>query len=104
MSVGTKLCKDTNGKDVEQTLYQSMIGGLPYFTASHPDIAFSVGICVRFQACPKESHLTAVKRIIKYVYVGLSAMAYGIPSILMLTFLHFLMSIVPKMWKIEKSL
>ncbi|KAF7148812.1 hypothetical protein RHSIM_Rhsim03G0246900 [Rhododendron simsii] len=39
---------------------------LLYLTASRPDIAFSVGVCARYQASPKESHLSAVKRIIKY--------------------------------------
>ena len=34
---------------------------------SRPDIAFSVGVCARYQAAPKESHLTTVKRIIRYV-------------------------------------
>lgn len=38
-----------------------------YLTASKLDIAYSVGACVRYQAGPKESHLIAVKRIIKYV-------------------------------------
>ena len=52
-----------------------MIGSLLYLTASRPDIAFSVGICARFQACPKKSHLFSVKRIIKYVNVTLG---YGI--------------------------
>ena len=28
---------------------------------------FSVCLCARFQSCPKESHLIAVKRIICYV-------------------------------------
>ena len=44
-----------------------MIGCLLYLTASRPDIAFSVGVCSRFQSNPKVSHLNAVKRIIKYV-------------------------------------
>lgn len=44
-----------------------MIGSLLYFTASRPDIAFSVGVCARFQADPKESHLSVVWRIIRYV-------------------------------------
>ncbi|CAM8931627.1 unnamed protein product [Rhodiola kirilowii] len=34
---------------------------------SRPDIAYAVGVCVRYQADPKESHLLQVKRIIKYV-------------------------------------
>ena len=44
-----------------------MIGCLLYLTASRPDIAFSVGVCSRFQSNPKVSYLNAVKRIIKYV-------------------------------------
>ena len=44
-----------------------MIGSLLYLTASRPDIMFSVCLYVRFQSCPKESHLIAVKRIIRYL-------------------------------------
>jgi len=44
-----------------------LVGSLLYLTASRPDIAFSVGICARYQANPKEVHLKAVKRIIRYV-------------------------------------
>ena len=67
MSTSTKLSKDPSGKDVNQTMFRSMIGSLLYLTASRPNIAFSVGGCAHYQSCPKESHLTAVKRIIKYV-------------------------------------
>ncbi|XP_057426163.1 uncharacterized mitochondrial protein AtMg00810-like [Lotus japonicus] len=62
-----KLTKDENGVDVDQSLYRSMIGSLLYLIASRPDIAFSVGVCARYQAAPKESHLLQVKRIIKYI-------------------------------------
>ncbi|CAM8982110.1 unnamed protein product [Rhodiola kirilowii] len=44
-----------------------MIGGLLYLTATRPDICQAVGVCARYQADPKESHLLQVKRIIKYV-------------------------------------
>ena len=44
-----------------------MIGSLLYLTASRPNICFSVGLCARFQANPKEYHLKAFKRIIRYV-------------------------------------
>ena len=44
-----------------------MIGYLLYLIASRPDIAFSVGVCSKFQSNPKISHLNVVKRIIKYV-------------------------------------
>ena len=58
---------DEGGKLVDQTLYRSMIGSLLYLTASRPDIMFSVCMCARFQANPKESHLSAVKRILRYL-------------------------------------
>ena len=44
-----------------------MIGSLLYLIASRPDISYSVGVCARYQINPKESHMTALKRIIKYV-------------------------------------
>ena len=44
-----------------------MIGSLLYLTANRPDIVFAVGLCARFQTCAKESHLTAVKRIFRYL-------------------------------------
>ena len=58
---------DEGGKTVDQTLYRSMIGSLLYLTASRPDIMFSVCMCARFQASPKETHLIAVKRILRYL-------------------------------------
>lgn len=65
MSTTLKLSKDPSG--IDASLYKSTIGSLLYLTASRPDIAFSVEACAKFQANPKESHLAAVKRIIKYV-------------------------------------
>lgn len=67
MSVNLKLSKDDSGSSVDPSLYRSMIGSLLYLTASRPDISFSVGICARYQSNPKESHLAAVKRIIRFV-------------------------------------
>ncbi|XP_057444286.1 uncharacterized protein LOC130736472 [Lotus japonicus] len=62
-----KLTKDEKGTDVDPSLYRSMIGSLLYLTASRPDITFAVGVCARYQAEPKTSHLIQVKRIIKYI-------------------------------------
>ncbi|WVZ77023.1 LOW QUALITY PROTEIN: hypothetical protein U9M48_024926 [Paspalum notatum var. saurae] len=67
MSTREHLDADMDGKSVDQSTYRSMIGSLPYLTASWPDIMFSVCLCARFQAAPKESHLTAVKRILRYL-------------------------------------
>jgi hypothetical protein len=46
---------------------RSMIGSLLYLTASRPDIMFSGYMCARFQANPKKAHLSAVKRILRYL-------------------------------------
>ncbi|GJY20861.1 hypothetical protein Tco_0393427 [Tanacetum coccineum] len=46
---------------------KSMIGSLMYVTASRPDIMFAVCACSRFQVTPKTSHLSAVKRIFRYL-------------------------------------
>ena len=44
-----------------------MIGSLLYLTSSRPNIQFSVCLCARFQASPRESHLTAVKIFFRYL-------------------------------------
>ena len=67
MSFLAKLSSDLAGVKVNPTLYRSIIGSLLYLTASRLDISFSVGVCAHFQAASKESHMTAVKRIIRYV-------------------------------------
>ena len=67
ISTTCKLSKHAEDTKVDPSLYRSMIGSLMYLTASRPDICYSVGVCARYQACPTESHLMAVKRILRYV-------------------------------------
>ena len=61
------LGKDEVSMKVDQKLHRGMIGSLHYLTASRPDILFSVCLCARFQSDPRESHLTVVKRILRYL-------------------------------------
>ena len=56
-----------DGKAMDAKVYRSMIGSLLYLCASRPDIMLSVCMCARFQANPKECHLVAVKRILRYL-------------------------------------
>ncbi|XP_070050847.1 secreted RxLR effector protein 161-like [Nicotiana tomentosiformis] len=67
IATATKLDIDKPGSSVDQKMYRGIIGSLLYLIVSRPDIVFSVGLCARFQANPKESHLTAVKRILRYL-------------------------------------
>ncbi|XP_070047283.1 secreted RxLR effector protein 161-like [Nicotiana tomentosiformis] len=75
MSPSTSIEKDEKGNPVDETKYHGMIGSLLYLTASRPDIMFSMCKCARFQSAPKESHLTAVKRIIHYL---IGTISYGL--------------------------
>ncbi|GJR40153.1 hypothetical protein Tco_1215837 [Tanacetum coccineum] len=58
---------DLSGTPVDQTKYCSMVGALMYLTASRPDIVHATCYCARYQAKPTEKHLTAVKRIFRYL-------------------------------------
>jgi hypothetical protein len=62
MATNDHLDLDVGGKSVDLKLYRSMIDSLLYLTASRPDIMFSVCMCARFQASPKECHIMVVKR------------------------------------------
>nr|XP_016441967.1 PREDICTED: uncharacterized mitochondrial protein AtMg00810-like [Nicotiana tabacum] len=80
-AIGTPVCpsttldEDKDGKSVDETMYRGMIGSLLYLTAGRPDIMFSVCKCARYQSSSKESHLTAIKRIIRYL---IGTVEYGL--------------------------
>lgn len=67
MTTNCKLSKNDESASVDETLYRSMIGKLQYVVHSRLDIAHAVGIVARFSADPKETHMTAIKRIFKYL-------------------------------------
>nr|GEX64015.1 hypothetical protein [Tanacetum cinerariifolium] len=71
-SIGTPMATkhldaDLSGTFVDQTKYRSMVRALMYLTASRPDIMHATCYCARYQAKPIEKHLTAVKRIFRYL-------------------------------------
>jgi hypothetical protein len=67
MATNVHLDLDEEGKSVDLKFYRSMIGTLFYLIVSRPDIMFSVYMCARFQASPKECHMMAVKQILQYL-------------------------------------
>jgi hypothetical protein len=67
MGTNRNLDSDVSGNMMNQTMYRSMIESLLYVTVSRPDVMFSVCMCARFQASPRENHLKATKRILRYL-------------------------------------
>jgi len=79
MLINCYLGADEDEPEVDQTKYRGLIDSLLYLTTSRPDIMFVVCLSARFQSCPKESHLKAAKRILKYLK-GTISMGLWYPS------------------------
>ena len=75
MVTGCKLSKDDESLEVDHTMYKSMIGILLYVTTTRPYVMHVVGLVSRFQSTPKETHVAAVKRMLRYLK---GTMDYGI--------------------------
>ena len=69
MDLNVKLVKDDGcSKKVDPIHYQSMVGSLLHAArTTRPDIAHAVGIVSKFNSEPTQAHLTAVKRIFRYL-------------------------------------
>jgi hypothetical protein len=67
MGTNGHLDLDLGGTSIDQKVYRSIIVSLLYLCASRSDIILSVCMCVRFHAAPKDYHLRAVKRIMRYL-------------------------------------
>ena len=75
MVTGCKLSNNDEYMEVYHTVFISMIGSLLYVTATRPDVMQAVGLVARFQSATKETHVTAVKRILIYLQ---RTMEYGL--------------------------
>jgi hypothetical protein len=62
-----KLSKASTSPAVDATHYRSIVGSLRYLVNSRPDLSFSVGYVSRFMENPTTEHMTAVKRILRYI-------------------------------------
>ncbi|KAK1617261.1 hypothetical protein QYE76_022778 [Lolium multiflorum] len=69
MSSSERLCS-TDGdllSSDEATQYRSLVGGLQYLTVTRPDLSFVVNKVCQYLHEPRTPHMTAVKRILRYV-------------------------------------
>ena len=64
MSTAYYLDKDETGQSIDIKKYRGMIISLLYLLASRPDI---MRYQARYQANPKESRLSSIKRIMRYL-------------------------------------
>ena len=67
MVTSFNLSKDDDYVEVDHTMYRSMIGIMLYVTSTRPYVMQVVGLVARFQSPLKETHLTIVKIILKYL-------------------------------------
>lgn len=67
LSASLKMMK--TGEPLDSSVpYSALVGSLLYLSIStRPDIAYSVGVCARFMACPTIDHWNAAKGIVRYL-------------------------------------
>ncbi|KAG8502903.1 hypothetical protein CXB51_000532 [Gossypium anomalum] len=67
MEPNFKLGTDKDGEEVDRGRYQQLVGKLIYLSHTRPDIAFGVSVISQFMHAPKEKHLEAAYRILRYL-------------------------------------
>jgi hypothetical protein len=67
MNARLKLSKQSTQPLLDATAYQTIVGSLRYLVNTHPDLVFAVGYVSHFLKEPREDHLVAVKKILRYV-------------------------------------
>lgn len=67
MDQNVKLLRDDNTPEVDASLYRRLVGRLLYLTVTRPDITFAVNLLSQFLSCPRQSHLDAAYRVLRYL-------------------------------------
>ena len=67
IDVNIKMSTHIGGKEVDREGYQRLVGKLIYLSHTRPDIAFAVSLVSQFMHNPKEDHLQAIFRILRYL-------------------------------------
>ena len=55
------------GKSIDKERYQRLVGRLIYLSHTRPDIAYAVNLVSQFMHDPRDSHMQAVFRILRYL-------------------------------------
>ncbi|WVZ86358.1 LOW QUALITY PROTEIN: hypothetical protein U9M48_033154 [Paspalum notatum var. saurae] len=63
-----KLSEDAGPPVADPTAYRSLAGALQYLTFTRPDITYAVQQVCLYMHDPREPHLTALKRLLRYLW------------------------------------
>lgn len=69
MDQNLKLDKGEKEPEVEASQYQRLVGRLLYLQATRPDITYVVNVLSQFVADPRQSHMEAANRVLRYLKV-----------------------------------
>nr|GEW54283.1 putative reverse transcriptase, RNA-dependent DNA polymerase, Gag-polypeptide of LTR copia-type [Tanacetum cinerariifolium] len=64
---GTKLGKGEEEAQVDTTQYRRLVGRLLYLQATRPDVTYAVNFLSQFVSDPRQNHLEAAKRVLRYL-------------------------------------
>nr|GEZ19724.1 hypothetical protein [Tanacetum cinerariifolium] len=64
---GTKLDKGEEETQVDATQYRRLVGRLLYLKATRPDVTYAVNVLSQFVSDPRQNHLEAAKRVLRYL-------------------------------------
>lgn len=67
MEQNLKLDKGNEEQSVDASHYRRLIGSLLYLQATRPDITHSVNVLSQFVAEPRQSHMDAATRVLRYL-------------------------------------
>ena len=62
-----KLKANSSSPYSDPTLYRSLTGALQYLTFTRPDITYAVQQVCLFMHDPRDEHMLALKRIVRYI-------------------------------------
>ncbi|GMI79954.1 hypothetical protein HRI_001664700 [Hibiscus trionum] len=67
MEAGLKFNKPGTGLAADKGLYQRLVGKLIYLSLTRPDISFPVNVISQYMTEPRQEHMDAAKRILRYL-------------------------------------
>ncbi|RVW12247.1 Retrovirus-related Pol polyprotein from transposon RE1 [Vitis vinifera] len=64
---GLKLCVEPNQVSTDKGRYQRLVGRLMYLAYTRPDLAYALSVVSQYMHNPREQHMNAVMRILRYL-------------------------------------